>query len=114
MNTKLQDLKTTIETIDVIPQEEELFGGANLIISDDKDRYKKDHDVLVVSEYAKEISWFVYQLKRIFSNDLDYMNKYAFYPHIGILLNEAISEGKKLREQMIYALEYIGEFRRTE
>lgn len=112
MNKELNNLKKTIEGMKEIPQSEQVFAGANLIISDNQNRMKKEHDVLVVTDNPKELSWLVFKLKEIFSNDIDYMNKYAFYPDIGNLLNSAISKELQLKDQLIYVLDNIGEFKK--
>ena len=36
-----------------IPQSEKVFAGANLIISDDQNRMKKEQDILVVTDNPK-------------------------------------------------------------
>ena len=54
----------------------------------------------------------MFKLKEIFSNDIDYMNKYAFYPDIGNLLNLAISKEMQLKDQLTYVLNNIGEFKK--
>ena len=87
-----------------------LFGGANLIISDDPNRQRKDHDVFVLSKDAMALSWLVYQLKDIFNEDIDYMNKYLFYPSIGGLFNEAISKQLNVREQMHFVIDNLHTF----
>jgi len=112
MNKELNNLKKTIIGMKEIPQSEEVFAGANLIISDNQYRMKKKHDILVLTDNPKELSWLVFKLKEIFSNDINYMNKYAFYPDIGNLLNLAISKELQLKEQLIYVLDNIGEFKK--
>lgn len=112
MNKELNNLKKTIEGIKEIPQSEEVFAGANLIISDNQNRIKKEHDVLVVTDNPKELSWLVFKLKEIFSSDIDYMNKHAFYQDIGNLLNSAISKEFQLKDQLIYVLDNLGEFKK--
>jgi uncharacterized protein with ATP-grasp and redox domains len=112
MNKELNNLKKTIIGMKEIPQSEEVFAGANLIISDNQNRMKKKHDILVLTDNPKELSWLVFKLKEIFSNDIDYMSKYAFYPDIGNLLNLAISKELQLKDQLIYVLDNIGEFKK--
>ena len=112
MNKELNNLKILIIGMKEIPQSEQVFTGANLIISDNQNRIKKEQDILVVTDNPKELSWFVFKLNEIFSNDIDYMNKYAFYPNIGNLLNSAISKELQLKDQLIYVLNNIGEFKK--
>lgn len=110
MNKELYNLKSLINGMKEIPKSEQIFAGANLIISDNYNRIKKEHDILVVTKYPKELSWFVFKLKEIFSDDIDYMNKYSFYPDVGNLLNLAISKKTYLKDQLIYVIDNIGEF----
>ncbi|MDG1037018.1 MAG: hypothetical protein P8O87_09295 [Crocinitomicaceae bacterium] len=112
MNKELNNLKILIIGMKEIPQSEQVFAGANLIISDNQNRIKHEQDVLVLTDNPKELSWFVFKLKEIFSNDIDYMNKYSFYPDIGNLLNLAISKEIQLKDQLIYVLNNIGEFKK--
>jgi len=112
MNKELNNLKKTIVGMKEIPQSDQVFAGANLIISDNQNRVKKEQDILVVTDYPKELSWFVFKLKEIFSNDIDYMNKYSFYQDIGHLLNSAILKKMKLKDQLIFVLNNIGKFKK--
>jgi hypothetical protein len=107
MSEKFENLRRFIVDVDKIPQSNNLFAGANLIITDDPNRNRKEHDVLVVTRYAKELSWFVFQLKEIFSNNIDFMNKDAFYFEIGTHLNRAISNELQLKDQLIYVINSI-------
>lgn len=91
-------------------EESELFEGANLVITNDKNRNHLKQDVIVYSENAENLSWVVFRLKEIFDNKLNSVNKLSFYPHIGKLLNEAIRRKLKIKEQMIYVIENIGTF----
>ena len=94
---KLQILENKISS-GKIQQSKTLFGGANLIIQDIelKTKYKNHHqsypqDVLVFTKHHREYSWLVFQLKAIFGDEIDAMNKYVFYPMIG----EIIKKGEK-------------------
>ncbi len=110
MNKELNNLKKSILELEAVPRSDQVFAGANLIISDNQNRIKKEQDILVVTDNPKELSWFVFKLKEILSNDIDYINKYAFYPDIGNLLNSAISRELQLKDQLIYVLDNIGKF----
>jgi len=70
-----------------------LFGGADISIvaklPDKKDGFYGDPQ-FVVTKYAKELSWLVFQLKEIFKEDLDYMNKYPFYGRLAERANKSI------------------------
>ena len=91
---KLQALENKISS-GKIQQSKTLFGGANLIIQDIelKTKYKNHHqsypqDVLVFTKHHREYSWLVFQLKAIFGDEIDSMNKYVFYPMIGEIINK--------------------------
>lgn len=112
MNKELDNLKKSIVGMKEIPQSEQVFAGANLIISENPNRVRKEQDVLVVTDNPKELSWLVFKLKEIFANDIEYMNKFAFYPGIGNLLNSAISKNLQLKDQLIYVLDNIGDFKK--
>jgi hypothetical protein len=97
MNTTL--LISTEETIanEIVPSQGKLFAGAHLIISKTpRPRGYKHHDgdVIVISPYASEISWVVFQLKEIFAEDMDLLPgwKYEFYPSLGEAAIRAISQ----------------------
>ena len=61
------------------------FGGANLIITKNKNRNFHEGDVMVYSEHAPALSWLVTELAKIYNSEIDYLNKYDFYPSIGKL-----------------------------
>jgi hypothetical protein len=103
MRHKLERLKDKIANGD-FPKNFEHFGGANLIITDDKNRNHYFNDIVVFSENAGSLSWLVYELKQIFNSELDYMNKYGFYTNIGNLMNSCINEGLNLKDTMIFVI----------
>jgi hypothetical protein len=83
------------------------FGGANLIITDDKNRNHYPQDIVVFSENAGSLSWLVTELKNIYDEEIDYMNKYEFYTNIGNLLNSCIKECYNLEDSMIYVVKKV-------
>ena len=105
MNTSLlNQLKNTIEDKNKVPQSEELFAGANLIITNRQiaaeiTHHKKtfQRDIFVVTEYSKELSWLVFQLKEIFADEINSMNKYQFYPLIGSTILKGMEQNKTLQ-----------------
>lgn len=82
-----------------------LFAGANLIILEHPKRRRHDRDVFVVTPHAKELSWLVFQIKSIFEDEIDFMNKYGFYPEIGEAANEAIAAGADLPSMLLAVVE---------
>ena len=88
----------------------ELFQGANLIITDQKIRNSKAQDIVVYSDKASELSWLVFKLKDYFKDEIDYVNKYSFYTHVGELINESIIKKLSLKDQMLYVIDNLGGF----
>lgn len=105
-NEALKEFYNYVKTTE-LPKRSDLFAGSNLIITNNTNRAKKDNDVVIYTQDAETLSWFVFNLKEIFKNDLDCFNKYSFYPQIGLLLNEAINNGLDVREQMLFTIERL-------
>ena len=108
MQHKLETLKEKIENGD-FPKVFEHFGGANLIITDDKNRNHYPQDIVVLSENASSLSWLVFEIKHIFNSELDYINKYGFYTNTGNLMNSCLSDGLNLEETMIFVVSKLEE-----
>lgn len=108
MQHKLEILKNKIDSGD-FPKNFEHFGGANLIITDDKNRNHYPQDIVVFSENAGSLSWLVFELKQIYNSELNYMNKYGFYTNIGNLMNSCLSGGLNLEETMINVVSKLEE-----
>ncbi len=83
------------------------FGGANLIITNDPNRNGYEHDIVICSEHASALSWLVTELKKIYNEEIDYMNKYDFYPYIGQLINNTLKRQELLFETMLHVVEKI-------
>ena len=83
------------------------FGGANLIITDDTQRNYHEGDIVVCSEHASALSWLVVELKKIYDSDLNYLNKFNFYPYIGELINNTLKRQELLFETMLHVVEEI-------
>jgi hypothetical protein len=109
MHEKIKELREEIVNNPII-KSTELFAGSNLIITSDKSRKSKTQDIIVFSDDASELSWLVFRLKDLFQNEIDYVNKYSFYTHIGELTNEAIKKELNLKEQMLYVIHNLGGF----
>ena len=102
---KLDRIKKIIRYKQNIPKSNELFGGANLIIiKDDYSIYDKDHnekylqDFVIRTRFCEELSWFIFELKDIFSETIDSLNKYEFYYLIGETINKSFSQKKNIYE----------------
>ena len=110
MQHKLEKLKDKIANGD-FPKNFEHFGGANLIITDDKNRNHYPQDIVVLSENAGSLSWLVFELKHIFNSELDSINKYGFYTNIGNLMNSCLSDDFNLEDTMIYVVNKLNEIK---
>lgn len=109
MEEKIKELRKEIINNPII-NNTKLFEGANLIITTDISRKRKTQDIIVFTNDAIELSWLVFKLKDLFQEDIDYVNKYSFYTHIGELINKAIKKRLNLKEQMLYVIDNLGEF----
>jgi hypothetical protein len=103
---KINLLKSKINS-GQFPNDYPHFGGANLIITDDPNRNGYEHDVVICSEHASALSWLVIELKNIYLEEIDYINKYEFYPHIGELIKNTLKRQELLFETMIHVVEEI-------
>lgn len=103
---KINNLRLLIEKQEypkVFPE----WGGANLIITKDLKRDHLDHDILVYSKNASALSWLVTKLSEIYELEINYINKYSFYPSIGENLIKSISKKESLFDTMIYVVDEI-------
>tara|TARA_B110000046_G_C12961834_1_gene384914 strand:- start:739 stop:1083 length:345 start_codon:yes stop_codon:yes gene_type:complete len=105
---KLDNLRLLIEK-GKFPKIFPEFAGADLIITKDIERFKeqKEHHVVVYSEHAPALSWLVTKLKKIYVSEINYINKYDFYPSIGILMNNKLKRQEFLFETMLYIVDEI-------
>jgi hypothetical protein len=83
MNAQLLSSVEEVITAQKVPNDGDLFAGAGLIVTDDPNCKYNEGDVLVLSPLARQISWVVYQMRSVFSDEIDYLNKLAFYPALG-------------------------------
>lgn len=104
--TELNALRQNIEK-GLFPNDFPEFGGAKLIITSDPDRNYFDGDTVVYTKHAAALSWLVGELKRIYSADLDYLNKYDFYPVIGRIIKQSILRREDLFEIMLNVINEI-------
>ncbi len=97
-----------------LPAESELFSGANLIISGDPNRSGYEQDVVVLSEDPNSLSWLVFELKKVFSGEINASNKHSFFSGVGMLMIEAEKKGFGIREQMQYVLHHLSNMKRID
>jgi hypothetical protein len=93
---KIDLLREFILTKDITNEAKKsiLFGGADISIVSKLPTQKNSfygEPLLVVTKFSKELSWLIFQLKEIFKEDLDYMNKYPFYGRLAESANKSIS-----------------------
>ncbi len=103
---KIKELKNKINS-GQFPSVFPHFGGANLIITNDAQRNFHDGDIVIYSEHASALSWLVTELKKIYNDEIDYMNKYEFYPYIGELIKNTLKRQELLFETMLHVVEEI-------
>jgi hypothetical protein len=104
--TPLEKLKAKIIK-GSFPKSSPHFGGANLIITDDPTYLGHPQDIRILTENANELSWFVFELKEIYEDQIDSLNKYKFYPSIGIAIKEAIEQKKGIIDAMLFVIDKI-------
>ena len=80
MKERLITLRRKIENGSWKHMNRPLFSGADLVVEEDL-HSKWPGKVVVLTDYekAKELSALIYELKNIFADDLDYLNKYYYY-----------------------------------
>jgi len=103
---KLNKLRQTIEK-GKFPNSFPEFGGANLIITKDLKRNYREGDTVVYSEHAPALSWLVEELRKIYVAEIDYLNKYDFYPSIGKLINKTLIKQELIFETMLHIIDEI-------
>ncbi len=72
------------------PEGTVLFAGAELIVTDKPINDEKD--VVVVTNYAAELSSLIFELRDRLAEYIDCANKYEFYPRLGLAANRCIKE----------------------
>ena len=98
MKERLITLRKKIENGNWKHMNRPLFSGADLIIEEDL-HSKWPGKVAVLTDYekAKELSALIYELKNIFADDLDYLNKYYFYPELGNAANTYLAGNRDIK-----------------
>ena len=109
----ISEIRFTIEN-GLIPKSSETFGGANLIITSNvnsqytlshNERYPKD--IIVRSEYYLELSWLVFSLKDVFIEEINYTNKYGFYPLIGEIMIREFAKNQTLSQVCLIVIDEV-------
>jgi hypothetical protein len=102
----IAELKSIVEQ-GKFPFEHKHFAGTGLIITNDPKYTGSREDVVIFTQHAGALSWLVFELKTIYTNKLDYMNKYAFYPLIGDIIKETFSNEGELINSMVKVIDEI-------
>ena len=100
MHNSLETIWQVILESDVtsLSSQVEPWGGAGVIITDhitpEIIRWKNSDssNVLVHTVYAKELSWLFRELKAAYSDQLDYLSKYVFYPYVARVANKLLKD----------------------
>lgn len=106
INKDLLSLREKIEK-GQFPSDFKHFAGANLIITTDPNRKHFKQDVVICSPHASALSWLVIELKKIYDKDLNFRNKYDFYPEIGLLIKESLHSHEQLFDSMLHVVNGI-------
>jgi hypothetical protein len=97
MKETIDDLKRRIEEGD-IPKDSEEYGGGGLIITNDPNWKGHEGDLVILTEYSKEISWLVFRLQELG----------AFVPNLGVLTKLYTDNNCSLKNTL-YALVHLHE-----
>ena len=106
---ELKSLRELIakQNVTRLSENTENFQGADIIVSNDPECPSsngwRDY-TRVITPFSKEVSWLIFQLKEIFQEELDYMNKYPFYGALAEAANAAIKEGSSNLNAVLAAM----------
>ena len=99
---KLNRIKDIIKFRSVIPKSQILWGGENIIITyNNYSQYPEDHnehyeqDIVIRTEYCKELSWLMFELGDIYQPKLKDQIRYIFHP-LGEVINNSLNENKDI------------------
>ena len=104
---KINALREIILTKDISKEakKSDLFGGADVSIVPklpDKKNSFYGEPQFVVTKHSKELSWLIFQLKEVFKENLDYLNKYSFYGRLAERANKSIGMNRKNLKKMLF------------
>ena len=106
---ELKSLRELIakQNVTKLSENTENFQGADIIVSNDPECPSTNgwsDYTRVITPFCKEVSWLIFQLKEIFRDELDYMNKYPFYGALAEAANAAIKEGSNNLNAVLVAM----------
>ncbi len=106
---ELKLLRELIVAQDVskLSENTENFRGADIIVSDDPECPSSNgwsDYIRVITPFCREVSWLILQLKDIFREELDFVNKYHFYGAMAEAANTAIKKDSNNRNAVLVAM----------
>jgi len=78
------------------PKNHEEWGGANLIITKDSNVKGHTGDLVVYTEHASPYSWLLEELFRVYSEKINFINKYVFIGEYGEIIQNEIEKNTDL------------------
>lgn len=102
----IAELKSIVEQ-GKFPKKHKHFAGAGLIITNDPSYTGHSDDLVICTIHAGPLSWLVYELKSIFNDKINHMNKYDFYPSIGVKIKEEFHNEGELIDVMLKVIDLI-------
>ena len=102
IDENLNRIKDIIKYRSEIPKSEVLWGGANIIITyNNYSEYPKNHnehyeyDIVIRTDYCKELSWLMYELGEIYLPKLGDNTRSIYHP-VGEIINNSLKENKDI------------------
>ena len=101
IDENLNRIKDIIKYRSEIPKSEDLWGGANIIITyNNYSQYGKNHifseyDIVMRTKYCKELSWLMIELGQIYLPKLGADTRSIYYP-IGKTMNNSLNDNKDI------------------
>ncbi len=95
------------EDVSKLSENTENFRGADIIVSDDPECPSSNgwsDYIRVITPFCTEVSWLILQLKDIFREELDFVNKYHFYGAMAEAANTAIRKDSNNRNAVLVAM----------
>ena len=86
------------------------FQGADLIVSDRIIEDKHPGVVYVETVYAYELSELIFALRDKYSDKIDYLNKFAFYPSLGKAAIDYLSRFDECEGLLAYVSDVAASF----
>jgi hypothetical protein len=96
----INELKSIVEQ-GKFPFEYKHFAGTGLIIADDPKYTGYSDDIVLCMPHAESLSWLVHNLKDVYQDKIDYMNKFEFYYTIGLKIKEEFSNDGEFIDAMM-------------